>query len=141
MRKWKEVRVLPEHFIKNSDNTKYYEDLINAEYVDFSTYKVLEFCGPFYKYVGVRTFTPAQVRRNATWGLSFSVFGEPWIDKEGDQYKGRDGRFQGWPAIWRAVEAAKVRSSCGNSHQKQIDNQLTTGLYRNYQGVWQKEIK
>jgi len=30
--------------------------------------------------------------------------------------------IDGWPAIWRIVEKAGLKSSCGNSHQRQIEN-------------------
>ena len=118
-------------------------------YVCEKTVKVLEFCVPYYKYVGVRTITPHHLSESYPGKVylyptssnfdRFSIYGEPHDinAKEG----ARSGRNAGWPAIWRAVEYAKLQSSCGNSHQHQINNQLTTGLYENKDGIWYKHVK
>lgn len=45
-----------------------------------------------------------------------------------------------WPAIWGACDAAGIKSSCGNSNQKQLsdDSQLIGGLYLLKDGKWSK---
>jgi hypothetical protein len=105
------------------------------------TLKVLEFCTPYYEYVGIRHYTPVSFYYD--WGSSFSAFGQPFgitcrkdynnpkIDKSGDH--------DDWPAIWRACDLVNI-GSCGNSHQKQINGELTTGLYRNIDGKWYIKI-
>jgi len=103
------------------------------------TLKFLEFCTSYYEYIGIRTNTPEKTKKNNTWGLNFSVFGQPF-NLEDKNRNAEDGYYNNWPAIWKAAEVAKIESSCGNHHQKQINNQLTTGLYWNKKGQWYKQI-
>lgn len=104
------------------------------------TLKVLNFCTPYYEYVGIRTSTP--VNYHDTWGTSFSIFGQPFGIKEKEDWEtaAREGRgdCNRWPAIWKAVELAGLPGSCGNHHQYQINKALTTGLYKNKNEIWYK---
>lgn len=49
-----------------------------------------------------------------------------------------DERYEGWPAIWRAVEMTKdIKQYCGNSGQYQCDTQfLQSGIYEFKNGKW-----
>ncbi len=106
------------------------------------TLKLLKFCTPYYEYVGIRTPTP--VDYHSGWGTSFSAFGQPFGIKDRKDWNNpkieKTGDHEGWPAIWRAVEYAGCMRSCGNSHQSQINDQLTTGLYKNVNGRWFKKL-
>lgn len=111
--------------------------------IDDKTIKLLEFCTPYYEYVGIRTPTP--VDYHCGWGTGFSAFGQPFGIKTIKDWRNPEientGDHEGWPAMWRAVEYCGARSSCGNSHQKQINDQLTTGLYKNIKGEWHLKIE
>lgn len=45
-----------------------------------------------------------------------------------------------WPAIWGAVERSGIKSSCGNSNQKQLNDeeQVVDGVYHLKDGQWKK---
>lgn len=64
-----------------------------------------------------------------------SVFG---LKREGSSNHNHDG----WPAIWRATEEAKIGDGCGNSNQYQISKAaqevLERGAYQRINGKWKK---
>ena len=51
------------------------------------------------------------------------------------QKKGREGS---WPAIWRIIDILGGSSGCGNTHQKQLNNNhpYTECSYRKIDGEW-----
>lgn len=53
-----------------------------------------------------------------------------------------NGTFNGWPAIWSAIEKAKLSGGCGNPGQHQIrQGQIRPtdfGVYQLYNGQWAK---
>lgn len=110
-------------------------------YIDKQTIQLLELCTPYYEYIGIRAFTPDQISKGNTWGVNFSAFGQPWIlNKDDKSLNGKDGRLNGWPAIWGLCDKVGFKSSCGNEHQRQINQQGTTGLYQCIDSKWFKHI-
>lgn len=140
--KWREIK--KEHwsaYIKAAGLTSstLESDILIAKELGIceQTLKLLEFCTSYYEYVGIRTLTPG--RKKEQWGMSWSVYGDPF-DVKAPQEDNKSGRHNGWPAIWRAVEIVGLPGSCGNSHQYQINDALTTGLYKNKNGIWFKQL-
>lgn len=115
-------------------------------YVDDQTLILLEFCTPYYEYIGVRTLVP----EDRGWPDNFekhSVFGQPW-DKKAESEKcgcmkevwSSKYTYYTSPAIWKAMRVAGLPGSVGNSHQYQINDKLSTGLYKNTKNGWLKKI-
>ena len=135
----KDDLILADSIMSNFDIHKVHISM----YIDIQTVKMLEFCTPYYEYVGVRTLTPISYYSSG-WGLSFSVYGQPFGIKMKNDWNNNKIESSGdcgtWPAIWRAVEHAGFNKNCGNSHQSQINDQGTTGLYQNINKKWFKHI-
>lgn len=53
------------------------------------------------------------------------------------------GKYDGWPAIWRVVEALGISGGCGNTDQMQISRAaqslLIDGVYTYKSGAWRRE--
>lgn len=130
------------------------------DYVDDDTVKILEYCSSYYKYIGIRTILPEHYKKYKNRSLYddryqsvsntySSIYGQPYVNDDTyqsnpDKYKKvskqRRGEKDGWPAIWSACNSVGI-NSCGNSHQYQINDKLSTGLYVKIKGNWCKVIK
>jgi len=74
-----------------------------------------------------------EVSNSAYWfSRGKSITAEP--DKNSKK-KGRDGS---WPAIWRIVDIFGGSAGCGNTHQKQLNNDhpYSECSYRKIDGEW-----
>lgn len=154
-----EIENLHEMSISSDKTNNLLASTINFEYnihkihsslfVDISTRKILEFCTPYYEYMGIRTQVPNQ-RYNVL--IHCSICGQP---HNGEYHKGifktdrswadpKPNRFNdGNPAVWVAIGlfATEAQAGCGNSHQYQLkSNHLTNGLYKNENNKWYKQL-
>lgn len=78
------------------------------------------------------------IKESIYWSTRGSVkfmVGEP---DENSKLKGRDSTSSGWPAVWRIVEKLGGNAGCGNSHQRQLDNDhpYSEVSYRKIDGEW-----
>jgi len=105
--------------------------LARTEYAkanDFTT-KLLYECGE----VGIKEVAIGVADKSVPESMEF-VFGA-----RGNIFAmGRDK--SGWPSIWGCVDRAGIASSCGNSNQKQIndESQVVDGVYHLRDGKWAK---
>lgn len=149
---------------RNIDNSNYIMlramenslKISHEDYVCDDTIKVLNFCNCYYKYVGIRTPLPEHYKmfkRNKDFypfNINGSIYGQPYItediaisDPKGYKKTSdiRKGIYNRSPAIWEAVKLVDLDHTCGNSHQYQINDNLSTGLYVRSKDQWYKVKK